>query len=466
MHRRYRRIFDLRLGGRRRIDAEMDAELESHLAMRVADLMRAGLSPEAARREAMRRFGDFDTAQRQLRAGARQREAAVSHRDWLGSVRADVVYAGRQFRRARGFTALAIATLALGVAATTSIFTLVDRSLIEPLRVPASGQLVRFEGMDSTKAPIETISQRDWLDWRKATSLESSAIYGIPRRQVVVTRDSSIRLTSERVTPAFFGVLRARFVAGRSFAEGEVADQAPLVVISERVKRDLFDADPQLAQPLRTPDRNYTIAGVIAAGQEFPSGVDVWFPMTSAQRVDLPRYNVNWFGVGRLRDGITAARAAVEMSTIARGIIGTDPTALYDHGVAVTPLATAIVGDVGHYLMLLMSAVLFVQLIVCANVAASALARAGSRQHEMAIRTSLGAPRRRLVRQLLIEHVMLGLAGGVVGSFLARAVVRAIVARWGRHIPRAEEISIDARIAMVALAAALVAGIAAGLIPA
>jgi putative ABC transport system permease protein len=154
------------------------------------------------------------------------------------------------------------------------------------------------------------------------------------------------------------------------------------------------------------------------------------------------------------------------MSTIARGIVGTDPTALYDHGVAVTPLAAAVVGDVAHYLKLLMSAVLFVLLIVCANVAASALARAASRQHEMAIRTSLGAPRRRLVRQLLIEHVMLGVAGGIVGSFAAWVAVRAIVARWGNQIPRAEEIVLDGRIAAVAIIAALFAGISAGVIPA
>jgi putative ABC transport system permease protein len=295
---RYRRLFDLRLGGRRRIDAELDAEIESHIAMRAADLVRAGMPPDQARHEAMRRFGDFGAAQRQLREGARQREAAMSHRDWLGSIRADVVYALRQFRRAPGFTVIAIATLALGVGATTSIFTLVDRVLIEPLPFPASHQLVQFEGMDSTRAATGTISQRDWQDWRRASSLASSAIYAIPRREVVVTRDSSLRLSADRVTPDFFTVLRSQFVAGRSFVEEEVVNQGPVVVISERLWRRLFDADPRLARQLRTPDRSYSIVGVIATGQEFPADVDLWFPIPSVRRVDVPRYNINWYGIG------------------------------------------------------------------------------------------------------------------------------------------------------------------------
>jgi hypothetical protein len=333
MNRRYRRLFDLRLGGRRRIDAEMDDEIDSHVAMRVADLVRAGMSPDDARREAMRRFGDFQDARRRLRAGARQREASKSHRDWLGSVRADVAYALRQWHRAPGFTALAVGALALGIAATTAVFTLVDRVLLRPLPFPASERIVSFEGLDSKRSPTGTISQRDWFDWRRAPSLAPSAIYGVPRREAIVLADSALRVTAEGVTGEFFTVLGERFAAGLPFTTADAEARAPVVVISERLWRELYGGD-RLDRPLRTADRAYTIVGVVAAGREFPAGTDVWFPIPDVNRIVVPRINIKWSGIARLRDGATVERAAVEMSTIARGVLASDPSAWYDHGVS------------------------------------------------------------------------------------------------------------------------------------
>ncbi len=164
----YRRLFDLRLGGKRRNDAELDLELESHIAMRVADLVAAGMNPRVAREEALKRFGDFDTARARLRAGARQREAAMRHRDRLGSLMADLRYARRQAARAPGFTALASITLAIGIGATTTMFTLVDHVLMRPLPFPHAEQLLSVSGMDSSGNQISMISSADWLDWRQA----------------------------------------------------------------------------------------------------------------------------------------------------------------------------------------------------------------------------------------------------------------------------------------------------------
>src|SRR3954469_6982215 len=271
MTRRYRRIFDLRLGGRRRIDAEMDAEIESHIAMRAADLVRAGMSPKVARDEAVRRFGDFDVARRQLRAGARQRYASMSYRDWVSSVATDVAYALRQFRNTPVFTAVAVATLALGVGATTSIFTLVDRVLLRPLPFPNSAALAHFEGVDSSGVPIGVVSQRDWMDWSRAPSLAASTIYRFPTRQTIVTDDSSARATGIVVSGDFFGVFQPRFVAGRPFTREELESPTPAVVISERLWRSVFASDPRLASPLRTPARALTVVGVVADGQEFPA---------------------------------------------------------------------------------------------------------------------------------------------------------------------------------------------------
>src|SRR6185312_3239151 len=139
---------------------------------------------------------------------------------------------------------------------------------------------------------------------------------------------------------------------------------------------------------------------------------------------------LNWTAIGRLAPNATADQARAEMSTIAAAIHAAEPEAIYDFGVGVESLGNSIIGDASTYLRMLMAAVLLVLLIVCANVAASGLARAAVRGREMAVRTSLGAPRERLVQQLLIEHLWLGLLGGVLGLFFAWAAIRGILARW------------------------------------
>jgi putative ABC transport system permease protein len=392
----YRRLVDLALGGRRGADAEMDQEIESHLAMRIADLVRTGMSADDARAEAIRRFGDFDDARRRLRTAARQREAAVRHRDWTGALVADFRYALRQARRAPGFTAIAAATLAIGIGATTTIFTLVDHVLLRPLPFPHAERLVSLFGLDSAHNTIPTVSSADWSDWQRARGTET-ALYGFAYRQNVVTSDSAIRVSAEQVSPNYFSVLQARFIVGRPFAADAVQSGAAMVVISERVWRGLFGADPTLATPLRTATAAYTIAGVVARGQEFPMGTDLWIPVAARLSADPSRININWHAIGRLAPGTTTGQATAELSAIARGIHARDPTALYDYGVSAAPLGDTVVGDASTYLKLLMAVVGFVLLIVCANVAAAGLARGSARSREMAVRTSLGAMRSRLV---------------------------------------------------------------------
>jgi putative ABC transport system permease protein len=463
---RYRRLFDLRLGDNARVDAEMDREIEAHIAMRAADLEREGWSAEDARAEARRRFGNFDDARKRLHAAARQREANMRQRDRLGSFIADVRYALRQAQRAPGFTALAIATLALGIGATTTMFTLVDSVLLRPLPFPHPERLMMLFGADSAKNEIQEVSSADWLDWRRAQSLESSALYSFQFRQGIIVGDSAVRVNSETVSGEFFKVLSPKFVAGRGFTNEEAQAGEPVVVIGERMWRSSYGADPKLAAPLRTSGQAYKIVGVVADGAEFPAQTDVWMPTPITLRTDPTRINVNWLLVARLRPGVSAAAASAELSSIARGILAFDPTALYDHGASASPLAQFVVGPVSLYLTLLMGVVLCVLLIVCANVAASSLARASVRAREMAVRTSLGAARHRLVQQLLIEHVMLGILGGAIGLFVAWISLRGILVVWGDQIPRANAVTMDARVFAFALGISIVAGALAGTIPA
>jgi predicted permease len=461
----YRRLFDLGVGSRRS-DVEMDLEIESHIAMRVADLVRAGISPEQAHAEAIRRFGDFDEARRRLHAAARQRDAAIRQRDRIGSVIGDIRYALRQARRAPGFTMLAVASLAIGIGAVTTMFTLVAHILLQPLPFPNADRLVQINGLDSANNRVPTIASADWLGWRHAPSLAASAISSFPERRGIVVGDSAVRLNSLRVSPDYFRVLGSRFVAGRSFTDDEIRGGTAVVVISERLWQQLYGGDQRLTSPLRTTLRSYTIIGVVARGQEFPATTDVFFPVHFTLQTDPSRINVNYTMIARLGADVTPQRAAAELAGIARGIHAANPSAMYDVGAEIRPLAQTLVGDAAGYLRLLMAVVLCVLLIVCANVAASGLARATVREREMGIRASLGAARSRLVQQMLIEHVLLGLAGGTLGLLGAWMSVRAILARWGDQIPRSNEVSIDGLVFLFAFATSLVAGVLAGIIPA
>jgi len=463
---RYRRLFDLRLGDNARVDAEMDREIETHLAMRAADLEREGMSPQQARDEARRRFGNFDDARARLHAAARHREASMRQRDRFGSFASDVRYALRQASRSPTFTALAVATLALGIGATTTMFTLVYAVLLRPLPFAHPERLVKIYGADSAKHAIQLVSAADWLDWRHAQSLESSALYSFPGRLGIIIGDSAVRVTSETVTGAFFKTISPRFAAGRGFTNDEVDAGQGRVVISERMWRSSFGADPRLSTPLRTSARSFTIVGVVADGADFPAGTDVWMPRPFTLATDPGRLNVNWNLVGRLRPGVSMETAEAELSTIARGIRAGDPTALYDYGASTQSLSESIVGPASLYLRMLMGVVVCVLLIVCANVAASSLGRAAARMRELAVRTSLGAARSRLVQQLLIEHVLLAVIGGAVGLFIAWASLRGILSLWGGQIPRANEVSMDARVFTFAMAVSLIAGALAGTIPA
>jgi predicted permease len=466
MTRRYRRLVDLALGGRHRIDDEMDQEIDAHVEMRIADLVRGGMSPDEARAEARRRFGDFDAARRRLHAAARQRDASVRNRDVLGSVVADLRTATRQAKRAPGFTAIAIGALALGLGATTAIFTLVERIVLRPLPFPHAEQLLAVSGLDSASREAFTVSSADWLDWRSSTALQSSAIYSFPYRQGIVAGDSAMRLTAVTATGGMFRVLGSHFVVGRPFTESDASDGTPTVVISERVWRQMFGADPQLSMPLRTATRAYRILGVVASDQGFPEGVDVWFPVDVTVQADPVRVNINWLMIARRRGDVSTDQAWAALTGVARGIRERDPTAIYDYGVATKSLTNSVIGDVSSYFRMLIATVGVVLLIVCANIAASSMARAQARAREMAVRSSLGAARVRLVQQMLLEHVWLGLVGGCLGLGLAWASIRGVLAVWGDRIPRANEVTMDGRVFAFALALSIVAGALSGIIPA
>jgi predicted permease len=460
-----RRAFRLSPQSRREIEREVDDELEAHIAMRMEHLVARGMSPEAARAETLRRLGDLPTARAALIDSVRRREGRMRFRGWLESVRQDSVHALRQIRRAPGFSALAIVTFALGIGLTTAVFAAVDGVLLRPLPYAEADRLVALQSVGESGNVIEVVSSDNWYDWhRGARTLEGSAIY-MGDRTIVRAGTEGVRASYMQVSPGFFDVIRPRMLFGRGFTEEEAQTQAPVVVISEGLWRTFLGGRPFDELTISLGERSSRVIGVVAAGQEYPAGTEVWLVYRHTQRGGGTRNNINWSAVGRLARGVPIERADEELDAVARSIRESDPAALYSWGVHVMPLRDVILGKTPEYLRLLMGAVGFVMLIACANLAGANLARGASRAREMAVRAALGAGRWRIARQLFVEHLVLALLGGAAGVVLAWFLTRALSAA-ASEIPRASEIGIDARVAVFAFSLAAVAGLLAGMLPA
>lgn len=461
----YRRLFRLPLGGARRAEQEIDEEIDTHLQLCADALVRQGVPPEEAMQRAIARFGNLAEARQQLRAGAREREAVRRQRDRWGAVLSDIRFAMGQMRRAPGFTALAVLTLALGIGLTTATFTLVNGVLLQPLPLHRPEQLVALLSRDSTGRDIEVVSAGNLDDWRRASPSLSGAALLMSRSMSIAVGPAAIRVPGQLVSGTFFEVLQPALALGRPFTPHEIERQEPVVVVGEGLWREL-GADSALARPLMIDGASHTVVGVVRSGGEYPAGTMIWAGVSPPPEVGAMRNNVNWSAVGRLRDGVTLAQARDELQVAAREVRRQIPEALYSYGVGVVPLRDYIVGDADRLLLLLMLAVTAVLLIACANLAAANLSRGAARRREFAVRIAIGAGRGRLIQQVLVEQLCLAVVGGLLGSFIAWVMVRSVVSTWAAEIPRASEVSFDLRVLLFAMVASVVAGLATGLMPA
>jgi predicted permease len=444
----------------------VDEEIDAHLELRTRDLMAAGMTLKEARAEALRRFGDLGRSRRMLRKGARRRESVRKRRDRLGALAGDARFAWRQMRRAPVFSAIQIATLAIGIGLTTAMFALVDHVLLRPLPFAEPERLVSLSSVDSTGNDFPIVSSSNWQDWHaQSRALEVTAIH-MERGVDLHTDQGAIRTTGQLVSGAFFEVIRPRFIVGRPFTAPEVDAGSTDVVVSEGLWRSRLGADPTLATALRTVTGDRRVVGVVADGHIYPAGTDVWHPTTVPPARNGTRNNINWRAVARLRPSVSPAQAERELAAVAAGIRQSDPSALYSYGVGVRSLKEQIIGRANDYLRLLLGAVAFVLLIACANVAAANLARGTLRAREIAIRAAIGAGRGRLIQQLLVEHMLLALAAALLGVFLAWIALRAAITAWGARVPRALDVELSPPVLALALGVTMAASVLSGLLPA
>lgn len=387
----------------------------------------------------------------------------------------DLRYAIRALRKSPAFTAVALATLALGIGANTAIFSVVNAVLLEPLKFPEPGRLVSFsQTLPSKGVTNGGVSYPNYADF--ASRSHSFAQLGAIRMHdfTLTGQGEPALVVAGTVTGNVFPLLRTRPLLGRGLtASDEAPDAPPVAVLSERLWRERFGADPAaVGRTVRLDQRVFAVVGVMLDAFHSPPDrppAELWTPLVQDPVFnDLRQRRGGHYLtlLGRLRGGVAIPTAEAELATIAAGLAKQYPKENEGWGVRVAPLAESLVAGVRTALYVLLGAVALVFLIACVNVANLMLVRTSARAREIAVRTALGAGPGRLARQLLTESLVLGLSGGALGVALALAGMSALRAWLPADLPRVTEVGIDARVLIFSFLASLAATLVFGVGPA
>ncbi|MFN8573022.1 MAG: ABC transporter permease [Gemmatimonadaceae bacterium] len=473
----WRRLISLPRRTTGAIARDVDDELQFHLRAREDDLIAAGMSPEAARARARQDFGDVEDARRYATDIDRRTEGARHRRDVVGEFRQDVTYTLRALRSSPGFALTALATLALGIGATTGIFSVVNGVLLRPLPYPDAGQLYRVWTANKTAGALQaTTSAMDLDDWRAQrerlvdlggywfqTGGSGLDLTGMGEPQ---------RLAAVFITPGFFRTMGVAPVLGRLPRDEELVRGGPdrIVLLTHAFwQRQFGGRNDVVGRTLTLNNEAFTVIGVLPSSFAFPTPhADLFASFSLFTDDQIPRLRfVRLLGVvARARAGMTEAAVTAELQTITRRLAARYPENAAWDGVTVRGLKASITGDVTRSLWVLFGAVAVLLMIACVNVASLQLSRATARAGEIAVRSALGASRARLIRQLLTESVVLATVGGVLGILVAVLTVRGIAGLAADQLPRGTEVMVDARALLFALMLSLVTGVAFGLFPA
>jgi len=452
-----------RLWHRDRMEEQLEKELRFHLEQHTAELVARGVEPAEARRQARLAIGGPEQVKEDCRDARGTR--------WLEDLVQDARYALRMLRRNAGFTTVALLTIALGIGATTVMFTLVNGVLLKPLPFPEPNRLVAVHSHTETwNAKVygeQNVANLDFRDCqRESRTLDLAA--ALFNGGTVSEPGEPEYVDLREISADLFSVLRVPLAQGRSFlTEEDKPGAAPVMILGYSFWQRHFAGKPEaVGASVVLDQKRYTVVGIAPAGfQLYGNEADVYTPVGQDTAGYLMNRGAHPLHVlGRLRPGAAPAQAQTELALVGRHLAEEYADTNRGRSLAVEPLRPD-VGDVRSTLWLLLGAVSLVLLIACVNVASLLLARAVSRERELAMRAALGASRGRLVRQCLTESGVLGLAGGLLGVLLANVGVQPFVALWPGSLPRAEEVHLDWRVLAFAVGVSLLSGLLFGLAP-
>lgn len=453
------------------MEREVDSELAFHLEMRVRELVEHGMAPDDARAAALQRFGDVNRITEACRDIGRRRNNDMRRTEWLTELRHDLRYALRGLRANPGFTAVAILTLAMGIGASTTIFSVANAVLLRPFPYYEPDRIVRLYETNPTSETF-SISAPDYLDWlERVRGLSQLAAFTGENVSLLGDGDPE-QLGAMAATPSLFPLLGVRQLMGRVFREeeGKPGASARVVLLSYDFWQTRFGSDPRvLGRTLNLSGTSYEVIGVMPPEFVFPGNPALWQPLAPdmVARGETARGNRQLGVIGRLAPNVTRARALDEMRSIARDLARQYPETNREWGANVTSLEDWLIGDeLRTRVEVLLVAVGLLLLMGCVNVANLLLARATARQREMSVRAALGAGRGRIVRQLLTESLVLALIGAALGVALTVVAVPVLRDVGQTAIPRLDELSIDWRVISFGIAASVVTGILFGIAPA
>ena len=447
----------LALARRRRLDSELDGEMLAHLEMAERDALKAGLSPDEARRVARRDFGSID----------RIREEHLDNRSirWIDNLMKDIRYAIKLLLRDPVFAFVAISVMAIGIGANTAMFSIMDAALLKPLPYPEPERMVRVWEMP-TPTSRNGLSTLNFLDWKRlSTSFEAlSAVRGLT---VALTGNGDPRrLNGTLVSADYFDVFGVKPALGRTFLPSEdQAGASPVIVLSHATWKARFAGDPGiLHRKVMLDGEPHEVIGVLPAGSFDREDSGFWRPIRFAPE-QLTR-DYHWFGaVGRLRPGVTVEQARAEMRAISASLSSVQPAFKRDWSSTVDPFDQGLVNDnLRQSIFVAFGAVIMVLLIASANIANLLLAKGVSRRKEMAVRAALGATRGRLVAQALTESLVLCVCGGLAGIGLAYLMLQPGLPLMA-SLPPTASVELDPRVIAFAAVATIGVSLLVGLLP-